>query len=78
MAAIMNHTRSALRGASSATRLMAARCFSGTTLNANAGAIESGTSAKLILPDGKEAILPILHPTYGNDKFIDISTLNKQ
>mmetsp|Transcript_16370 Transcript_16370/g.22620 ORF Transcript_16370/g.22620 Transcript_16370/m.22620 type:complete len:464 (-) Transcript_16370:309-1700(-) len=34
--------------------------------------------AKLILPDGTEAKLPLLNPSFGTDKFLDIQTLNKQ
>mmetsp|Transcript_27646 Transcript_27646/g.46276 ORF Transcript_27646/g.46276 Transcript_27646/m.46276 type:complete len:477 (+) Transcript_27646:108-1538(+) len=80
MSAILKNSRTVLRGASSASRLGAARCFggSGTTFNANAGGIETGLFAKLILPDGKEASLPILHPSTGTDKFVNISTLHKQ
>jgi hypothetical protein len=78
MAAILNNSRTVLRGASSASRLGAARCFGGSGITFNAGGIETGTFAKLILPDGKEASLPILHPSTGTDKFVNISTLHKQ
>lgn len=44
----------------------ASRCFS------------TGETARLILPDGKEATLPLLNGTTGTDKFMDIQTLYKQ
>jgi hypothetical protein len=34
--------------------------------------------AKLILPDGTEASLPLMSGTTGTDKFMDIQTLYKQ
>jgi len=37
-----------------------------------------GETAKLILPDGTEASLPLMSGTTGADKFMDIGTLYKQ